>query len=251
MDPFTVSSAVATGLSFVGDVFGGIMGSRESRKQRKEAARQFNEQMDFQKNATQYRVKDALKAGINPLAALGVSSNVSPTISSYGGDNSMGNAVSRAGDRLSRMFEKLSTRDAVEDAEYKSKARALDLESKEIQNQIDRARLGVIGQPGVPLVEVPELPSEVGVDDEIINAMVRVRNRDGTISYYPSPKMAELLDVEFSGGNPYAWQHVGENKLFPSLGGLNKADQRKALLDWWYNNGRPRAVNRKTGELIY
>lgn len=154
MDPLNV---VASGAGLVGDVFGGILGHKSEKSQLKEARRQFNEQMDFNKNITQYRVQDALKAGINPLAALGQSANVSPTISSYGG-NSAGEAASRAGNRVQRMLESLSLRDTVDDARYKRESRALDLESKRIQNDIDRARLGALGQPGVPHPDDPASP---------------------------------------------------------------------------------------------
>lgn len=145
-----IGTVIGAGAGLIGDIFGGFFGDRSSKRQLAESKRQFNMQYDFQRNHTQYRVQDALKAGINPLAALGVSSNVSPTVSTYGGDNAVGNAVSRAGDRVGRMFERLSQQDTLDDMNYRKQSRALDLESKRIQNDIDKARLGAMGQPGVP-----------------------------------------------------------------------------------------------------
>lgn len=151
-----VGTVIGAGAGLVGDVLGGLLGSKTSKseghKDRKEARRQFNEQMDFQKNATQYRVKDALAAGINPLAALGVSSNVSPTISAgYGGDSgSFGHAVSRAGDRLQNMIERLTAEKAIDDTEYNRESQSLDLESKRLQNEHLRLQNAALSQPGVP-----------------------------------------------------------------------------------------------------
>lgn len=145
-----LGTVIGAGAGLIGDIFGGFFGNRSSKRQLAESKRQFNMQYDFQRNHTQYRVQDALKAGINPLAALGVSSNVSPTVSTYGGDNAVGNAVSRAGDRVGRMFERLSEQDTLDDLNYRKQSRALDLESKRIQNDIAKAKLGAMGQPGVP-----------------------------------------------------------------------------------------------------
>ena len=130
-------------LGAAGDLVGGIMSNNatkhESQANRREARRQFNEQMDFNKNATQYRVQDALKAGINPLAALGVSSNVSPTISTggYSCNDGGGSAVSRAMERLSNIFNR-----------QEKESRDLDLEAKRIRNNTMRAELDILRQPG-------------------------------------------------------------------------------------------------------
>lgn len=120
-----------------GDLFGGLMSNHNSRKDRAESARQFNEQMDFNKNATQYRVQDALKAGINPLAALGVSSNVSPTMHAGGSDGGAG-YFSNAIRSLSNIFNR-----------QEKESRDLDLEAKRIRNQMAREELNILRQPGI------------------------------------------------------------------------------------------------------
>lgn len=151
-----LGSVIGAGVGLVGDVFGGLLGSSSNKKEgsrnRKEARRQFDAQMDFQKNATQYRVQDALKAGINPLAALGVSSNVSPTVSTgYGsGDQSWSNVARRTGDRLQNMIERLTAEKAVDDTEYNRQAQALDLESRRLQNEHLRLQNAALTQPGIP-----------------------------------------------------------------------------------------------------
>lgn len=132
----------------VGDVLdfaGGLLGMESDRAQagadRAESQRQFNAQMDFQKNQTQYRVQDALKAGINPLAALGVSSNVSPTISA--GGSQPGHHLSKSMSAIGNMFRSKFRLDK-ESAE-------LDNEAKRLRNDVIREELNHLRQPGIPV----------------------------------------------------------------------------------------------------
>lgn len=80
-------------LSFGGD----LLSWSESRKGRKQAQRQFDAQMD---QSVQRRVEDAWKAGVHPLFALGASTGASPTLSAGVSGSGLGDAVSRAGERL-------------------------------------------------------------------------------------------------------------------------------------------------------
>lgn len=141
-------SKLLGGIPLVGDLleFGGNLLGMESDRavagsDRQEAQRQFNAQMDFQKNQTQYRVQDALKAGINPLAALGVSSNVSPTVSA--GGSQPGYHMSRAMSALGNMFRSKFRLDK-ESAE-------LDIEAKRLRNDVIRTELNHLRQPGLPV----------------------------------------------------------------------------------------------------
>ena len=127
--------------SFIGDLLGMESDRAVAGQDRSEAQRQFNTQMDFQKNQTQYRVQDALKAGINPLAALGVSSNVSPTISA--GGSQPGHHMSSAMRQLGNMFNS-KFRLEKESAE-------LDNEAKRLRNDVIRTELNHLRQPGIPI----------------------------------------------------------------------------------------------------
>ncbi len=156
-----LGSFIGAGVGAVGDLIGGLFGSssskKESRHNRHEARRQFNEQMDFQKNATQYRVRDALKAGINPLAALGVSSNVSPTMSAGGNSDAgyqKGSAISSAINRISQIFNR-----------QEQESRDLDLEAKRIRNDTMRAELNIMRQPGMPSGNTEQPP--IGTDSQL------------------------------------------------------------------------------------
>lgn len=127
-------------MSFVGDIIGagvnlfaGNRAEKSSAADRQVAIDQFNSQMD---ETLQRRVADGLKAGINPLAAIGASANVSPTIHSGGSDGGAG-YFSRAGDYLSRLFQ----RKQEDDIAYDNEAKELDLEGKRLENRILRNRV--------------------------------------------------------------------------------------------------------------
>lgn len=149
MVPEVAAAGIMAGASLAGGGLSSFFGSKESKANRKESRRQFNEQMDYAKNQTQYRVQDALKAGINPLAALGQSANVSPTISAgypSGAGDAMGNGIARAGDAVGKaILDK-----ARDDAAYDSKAKELSLEEQRLKNRILKQQLkGVTDRPGV------------------------------------------------------------------------------------------------------
>lgn len=115
---------------------------------------QFNAQRFDNWNATQIRVRDALKAGINPLAALGVSSNVSPTF--HGGGYSSRNkfaGLSNFMASMSRIFNK-----------QEQESRELDLEAKRIRNRIAQEELNHLRSPGTPIgnesMEVPPIGTD-------------------------------------------------------------------------------------------
>ena len=144
-----------TGL--IGDIAGAFVSHSDARSNRAESQRQFNEQMDYAKNQTQIRVADALKAGINPLAALGVSANVSPTFHA-GGDSNAGAFLSSAGKELNDMLSEKTKDDIV----YDSESKELDLEAKRLQNRILQQQLDAkTVTPGVD-VEPTETPKMMG-----------------------------------------------------------------------------------------
>lgn len=155
MDP--VSAGIAAGGQLVGGLIGASSAKHESRQNRREARRQFNIQMD---ESVQRRVQDALKAGINPLAALGYNGGASPTIhagGSSGAGEIMGSAIGNASKYLAKAFEEKQ----VDDMNFDSESKALDLEGKRIENQILQKRLDqMTNTPGLD----EEQPRMMGQD---------------------------------------------------------------------------------------
>lgn len=170
MAPEVIAAGIMAGSSLLGGGLSGSTSKKESRHNRHEARRQFNEQMDFAKNQTQYRVQDALKAGINPLAALGQSANVSPTFSAgypSGAGDAIGNGIARAGDAIGKGIldkadrkkaEKAALDKALDDAAYDSQSKELSLEEQRLRNRVLKQQLkGLTDRPGVDVQ-----PSMVG-----------------------------------------------------------------------------------------
>lgn len=231
-----LGTVIGAGAGLVGDVLGGLLGSSSSKseghKNRQEARRQFNAQMDFQKNATQYRVQDALKAGINPLAALGVSSNVSPTVSTgYGsGDQSWSAAASRAGDRIQNMLQRLTAQKLVDDVKYSNESQQLDLESKRLQNENQRLKNNILNQPGVP--------SPVGQDQFLWRP---VEDLDGNIRMVVNQDITEN-DSDNAG---YLSSLTGAlvNGWINPTSGYIRSKQYKLMLDDQYYRATGRHLN--------
>lgn len=117
-----------------GDIFSRATGAKQSNDM---AQAQFNSQMD---ESIQRRVADGLKAGINPLAAIGASTNVSPTIHSGGSNGtdptSLLSMFGSAAKGLKNMFIKKQE----DDIAYDNEAKQLDLEGKRLENRILRNR---------------------------------------------------------------------------------------------------------------
>lgn len=179
MDPITAAAGISAGASLIGGLFGSSSSSKESSKNRKEARRQFNIQDEYNKNRLQYTVKDAIKAGVNPVAAIGsASGHYSPTISA-GGDSGAGNmiadSVSNAGRSISDM---ILNRQARQDRAIALESANLDLESKRLENQILRQRLLTESQPGI--VSKGSTPS-------IGDLYLPWKDRQGNIVYLLNP----------------------------------------------------------------
>ncbi|UPW41364.1 DNA pilot protein [Dipodfec virus UA06Rod_22] len=91
-------------------IIGGIFNYKQQKKANKEAKRQFNEMLAFQKdqfyNAMQHRVTDAYKSGVHPLAALGVNphGSASPT-AHYQSATGLGNSLQSIGAAVNSGFE--------------------------------------------------------------------------------------------------------------------------------------------------
>lgn len=127
----------------------------------------YQHQKEFAQNAIQWRVQDAKKAGLHPLAALGASPlGFSPSFSggipssSDWDYSAMGDAIGKMGQNIGRAVEAQATEDErAAAADYTNKARELDLENKQLQNDtlrqniVDRATAAVQAlahQPGTP-----------------------------------------------------------------------------------------------------
>lgn len=103
--------------------------------------RAYNRQKEFAQHGIAWRVEDAKRAGIHPLAALGAqTTSFSP---SFVGD-SVGPSIAAAGQHLGRALYATRT--------YQQRKEMLDLKKDELQNQLLAAQLALVrSQTGPPL----------------------------------------------------------------------------------------------------
>lgn len=212
---------ILNGASGLAQGVAGLFMSNHARKaQEAQSASQFNAQMDYAKNQTQYRVRDALKAGINPLAALGQSANITPTAygSGAGTDrmiDSIGAIAGGVSKGVSAFFEKAN-----------KESTELSLESQRLENEYKRAQIDHLRNmnPGItggsytrgirtdknsgPQKTVPAedwLEGTGPAEQEIVTPY-------GTM-FVPSNNAADALDVDFGILNPMAWEWFFRSKL--------------------------------------
>lgn len=151
------AAAIIGGSALAGGATGGALSHHEAKASRDLASAQFQQEMDYNKNLTQIRVADALKAGINPLAALGQSSNVTPTIHAGGGSDA-GSILASTGGKISGILQDYYADKLADDSESSK----LDLEAKRLQNRILRQQIKpVVASPGEDL-EPDDTPKMLG-----------------------------------------------------------------------------------------
>lgn len=158
-----IGGLFGAGMDLTAGLLGSAQSSHDASRARHLARQQFNAQMD---ESIQRRVADALKAGINPLAALGYSGGASPTFHTDGMSNSgasLAAGISGAGSHINKMIQKLTEEKAVGDLEYDKESKQLDLESKRLENRILQQRLDAnTVKPGISEVSSIEPPSMQG-----------------------------------------------------------------------------------------
>lgn len=115
----------------IGGLLGGIFGNRAAEKQ---AAAQRAWEAQVYKNQIQWKVADARKAGLHPLAAMG-HSMVSPTATSFGTPDysSMGQNIGRAVDAVTSNEEKVD--------DYTKTVQALNVQRLDLENDLIRTQL--------------------------------------------------------------------------------------------------------------
>lgn len=162
-------------LAAIGGIAGSFLGKSSADKN-------IELQKQFAKNGIQWKVEDAKKAGIHPLAALGAQTHSFAPVSIGDPVSALGNA----GQSLDRAIESTSSQ-TTRATSYDTQLRTLQLERGQLENEILRAdlasknalRLQAGRSPGIPtnthdqaLVGHPDLPSVPGIVTD--NAMPRI-----------------------------------------------------------------------------
>ena len=238
------------------DLAGGVFSDRQARKDRQRdrqlSQAQFDAQMD---ESVQRRVKDAEKAGIHPLFALGASSGASPTITAGGGRSPTGvrDAVGRAADRLAMRKLQKSEIARSEAAAKRDLAEAALLDSERARLAQDAASRGhdgaaVRGKESVlsdqpvygPAEAVPQQVlkmSRPGVASGTNPLAVKVQDEFGTEFTLPNPDLGldEMAQVDYAIGS-LARIPGNVMKYFKSEARVKELDRELRRLKWIRNN---------------
>ena len=132
---------LGTLISAGSSLLSGLLGSRATKEANKDNAAL---QKEAAQNQVQWRVADANKAGVSPLAALGMTPiSMSP---SYVGNDSMASAVGNMGQDIGRaVTAKMGPQERVTAA-----MNAIQLENGQLQNDLLRTQIRRLNSPGTP-----------------------------------------------------------------------------------------------------
>ena len=195
----------------VGGLAGGLSGlfghkkkTNWNKKYFDESVRQFNVQDEYNKNQMQYRVKDAIKAGVNPLAALGGSGgHYSPTISAGGASGGDNEQSSNFGGFMSSMADMITARrEQKQNRAIELESANLDLEGKRLQNDILRQKLLADNQAGIVSTrgDMPKNSSwRIPMDYRLRDAgdlYLPWKDKQGRIHWYINPDA--IADADWS-----------------------------------------------------
>jgi len=174
-------------LGAVGSFFGG---KSEAKAQRESNERNYEMQKEFAQNGIQWKVKDAKKAGIHPLYAIGAPSmSASPSFASEG-NSGIGQAAQHLGNAVSARQDKIM--------QSKKEQAELDL----LHAQADKVRSDMI-------VNMKKA-SDGARGRQAIRAGGQGRNPPGTLTIAAhrvrkNPGFSDTQDIEDRYGDPVSW----------------------------------------------
>lgn len=250
----------------VGQIIGGIasgIGSMINGAENRNFQREMNDknaalQREFAQNSIQWKVNDAKKAGIHPLAALGASTySASPSFVS-GGNSGVGDAVSSMGQAIG---DAVSSKEAAKEEAKQDKLFDLEVKQKELENAKlaseiaqnfnssfsslapDRSISTGISSLGQAIGKSPPSSAPYGVDSKPFNDVAFLKNKDGTFSMTYGSDIQDLVSeaTEERLGWKLRNQVFGDNdefaKQLSKQLGLDPKKQKVVSLPWRPGSG--------------
>lgn len=186
-------------------LLGGILGNKSADAR---ADQNTELQREFAQNGITWKVQDAQRAGLHPLAALGASGASYTPSSVVGGDSGIG----AAGEAIGSIIDGQNTKraEAATMTAQEREMQALALQRAQLQNRLLEAQINsewasVMGQPPTPPMAGPA----GAVSAPIARGAAPVSNRSGAIEAKPSVAIASTPanpGLE-SGQNPFFKSH--------------------------------------------
>lgn len=234
VDPIIVGSAISAGSSLLG----GILGSSSAKDQAKQ---DWKHQLHMAQNQVQYRVSDARKAGISPLAALGVNPiSVSP---SYVGNSDLG--IGEAGRALGQGISQIKTSD-----EKRLDRIRIDQEEEKLK-QLKLENVGLATEylkqnqsPSQPVVGPTAFEKQYGITGQDVGSKIYEEDLPPEFLNY-TPVLGDIFEYQMptktrsmapgieEGVGPMYQYRLGEGNY---LTRLLTADAAEPLDTSWYDN---------------
>lgn len=219
--PGFLAPLAGAAISTFGNLFGASKSSDATREANamaladKERDREL--QREFAQSGIQWRVADAIKAGIHPLAALGGSgATYSPSAISISPDTSMGTALAASGQDISRAMNATRSQ-GQRDAAFTKSVQDLSLQKLGLENELLASQIAKLRSS-----LNPPMPDNVG------GGPVGVLPGPGPVMTDAKPENAPniqtplgRLDVNPRMSNADSWtKRFGESELFETAIGL-------------------------------
>ena len=254
--------SAGSALSGFGNILGSALnfwGQRKARKSQEKLARQnMSKQEEFAKNSVKWRIQDAKRSGIHPLAAMGASSlNFNPVHRP-----NQQHEMSKLGQDISRAsYSALSP--------YEKQMRMKSLENAGLKNELLRAELAskkrkLLGQtaPGVPTApsqdprlirRVPQrvtrnYPGRRDIEPSPVNMISYMSDAEGNLTPVPSEDAKRRIEDQIL--PEMAWAMNAYTRPW-----LEKDKPPKSMLppgtnDWKWNGLKWKAVRVKKGRVL-
>lgn len=223
MNPLVTGSLISAG----SDLLGGLLGKKSADKglsaQNELFARNVELQREFAQNGIRWRVEDAKRAGVHPLFALGGSgASYTPQAMSLDYGNSIGDALSSAGQNIGRAVSSTLTAD---ERMYDQERKRLELQRMRNENALLEAQyMNSINKLNTAQAG-PTLPSAASPDTGqavIVPAEVKASN-PAQPEFEAGPARSSTL-----------WARVGEKVMpFPSQDVLPEQEISNPLYLAW------------------
>jgi hypothetical protein len=151
----TAASVASKALPFISNLLpaaGAVYGARKGADSaEKTTAMNIAHQKEFAKYGIQWRVADAIKAGIHPLAALGANTPAGSPVAVGSSPSEMAGVFSGVGQDISRAIRSTSSKAQRVLSDLNIQSAQLDVQSKHLDNQIKSAQLSKMAQVGPPM----------------------------------------------------------------------------------------------------
>lgn len=227
---------------------GGLFGDK-GLSPRMQAATEAAYNREVMQNQIQWKVDDARKAGVHPLAALGTNTvSWSPSMSGGGGGDTAIQRISEAGQGIGRAasafadsrMKKILFEQEVRMNELKIKDAEVSLQKNASANALATAPGSPPALNGADISFIPSQNTRTRRDDAATEANFPAPatkefiNRDGSVTVWPSNDAKQAIEDSM-----YEWEHMYRNRFAPFFRDQGRSVRRAWDNVWWNpNRGR-------------